>query len=163
MCSDQCILAWVQVPLSTTFFYIISNQRTLFNTEGQSQKITRQTSNDETADNSSTSTQTSDTCLDQQQKAKSRGRRFSWEEIINLDTAEHIATRLIERHIDVRTTLFRKNTKLLTKATVNIPNLRQLEHAIQKMEYYEYMQTYYELRSGGLLEKYLAEALKKFE
>jgi len=125
--------------------------------------MTRQISSDETADNTSTSTQTSDTCLDQQQKAKSRGRRFSWEEIINLDTAEHISTRLIERHIDVRTTLLRKNTKLLTKATVNIPNLRQLEHAIQKMEYYEHMQTYYELRSGGLLEKYLAEALKKFE
>ncbi len=124
----------------------------------QSRFTARKNSN-EAEDNVSIGTQASDTSLDN--KTKPRGRRFSWEEIINLDTAEHISTRLIERHIDVRTTLLRKNTKLLTK--VNIPNLRQLEHAIQKMEYYEHMQTYYELRSGGLLEKYLAEALKKFE
>ncbi len=125
----------------------------------QSRFTARKNSN-EAEDNVSIGTQASDTSLDN--KTKPRGRRFSWEEIINLDTAENISTRLIERLIDTKKTLLRKKTKLLTRSNVSIPDLRQLEHAIQKMEYYEYMQTYYELRSSSLLEKYLVEALKKF-
>ena len=91
-----------------------------------------------------------------------RTRRFSWEEIINLDTAEHISTRLIERLVDYKNELMNKRAKGQTgRFKVSIPNLRQLENVIQNLEYYEYMQIYFELRSSGLLEKYLVDVLNR--
>lgn len=94
-----------------------------------------------------------------------RTRRFSWEEIINLDTAEHISTRLIERMVDLKTDLVNKRANKIqqqqNRFKVTVPNLRQLESVIQNLEYYEYMQIYFELRSNGLLEKYLVDILNK--
>lgn len=98
-----------------------------------------------------------------------RTRRFSWEEIINLDTAEHISTRLIERMVDLKTDLVNKRANKIqqqqqqqqSRFKVSIPNLRQLESVVQNLEYYEYMQIYFELRSSGLLEKYLIDILNK--
>lgn len=94
-----------------------------------------------------------------------RTRRFSWEEIINLDTAEHISTRLIERMIHLKTEIANKRANKTqqqqNRFRVSIPNLRQLESVIQNLEYYEYMQIYFELRSSGLLEKYLIDVLNK--
>ena len=89
-----------------------------------------------------------------------RTRRFSWEEIINLDTAEHIATRLIERLVEImRLKVTRRSTT--EPFSIEIPNLRQFEYFILNLEYYEHMQLYSELHASGQLEKYLADTLKR--
>jgi len=80
-------------------------------------------------------------------EVSNRTRRFSWEEIINLDTAEHIANRLIERLIESEN----QRRKQLTR----VPCLKQFEIFIQLLEYFEYMQVYYEMRSSGALHRYI--------
>ena len=90
-------------------------------------------------------------------ETSSRTRRFSWEEIINLDTAEHISNRLIEKLVENENQ--RKKLNELKGKRVSqpaqIPNLKQFEIFLQLLEFYEYMQTYYELRSSGALQKYI--------
>lgn len=85
-----------------------------------------------------------------------RTRRFSWEEIINLDTAENIANRLIEKLIENE-----NQRKFSNKNTINygklaqVPSLKQFEIFIQLLECLVYMQTYYEMRNSGDLHKYI--------
>lgn len=83
-----------------------------------------------------------------------RTRRFSWEEILNLDTAEHIANRLIQKLIESENQRKQKTDTSKLKPT-QVPNVKQFEIFIQMLEFFEYMQIYYELRSSGILHKYI--------
>lgn len=110
-------------------------------------------------DRTSINTEISETISCEQSKQVSRrARRFSWEEIINLDTAEHISTRLIERLIDAKTFAMKHRGN---NQPVSCPNLRQFECVVQSFEYYEFMQIYYELRASGQLAKYLSLASRR--
>ena len=71
----------------------------------------------------------------------SRCRRFSWEEISDFGSAEHISTRIIQNLIN------KQNNRVL-----KLPSLRELEIYIQSLEPQEYLQIYHELKGSGLLD-----------
>ncbi len=85
-----------------------------------------------------------------------RTRRFSWEEIINLDTAENIANRLIEKLIENENQRKCSNSNTINYGKLaQVPSLKQFEIFIQLLECLVYMQTYYEMRNSGDLHKYI--------
>lgn len=67
-----------------------------------------------------------------------RSRKFSWEEIDDTFSAENIAKMLIKKCL---------NTLYPRKSHDMVPNLLEFEVFIKYMEYYEYLQAYFESKS----------------
>ena len=92
--------------------------------------------------------------LEHANQQSKRERRYSWEKI-EIDTAERISVRLIQNAFTVYEKAYATNNKTTpSDAYLRLPNLRLLEFFIQYLEYDEYMQSYFELRSSGKLKKY---------
>ena len=109
---------------------------------------------------------TSLTKLEKLNQETKRERRYSWEKI-EIDTAERISVRIIQNAFTHYEKLFSSKksyensaNKIAVKENyLKLPNLRMLEFFIQHLEYDEYMQNYFELRSSGKLKKYNATFL----
>ena len=96
--------------------------------------------------------------LEKANKESKRERRYSWEKI-EIETAERISVRLIQNAFTIYEQFYAKNKSLHTRprdTNLKLPNLRLLEFFIQYLEFDEFMQNYFELRSSGKLKKYNA-------